>query len=85
MRYYKVRVIRGHLGGGKQIDIMYYIEASDIVKAVTKALKMPGVKHSYYAPFAEEITKEEYEKGRKTSAYANFDRYETTTEASQAQ
>ena len=76
MRYFKVRVLRGHLGCGKNHEITFFVEARDIIKAVTIALKMPGVKHNCYSPFAEEVTEEEYEKARKTSAYANFDGYE---------
>lgn len=68
-KYYKVTVLAGHVGAGKSRDLILYIKAPDIITATEQAKKMPAVKHDKSVQYAEEITKEEYLEGRKTSAY----------------
>lgn len=71
MKYYKVRVLGGHMGGGNTRELIFYIKANSIMDATAKARKMPGVKHDnpQAVQWAEEVTKEEYDQGRQTSAY----------------
>lgn len=71
MKYYKIRVLAGHVGAGKTRELILYIKAPDLIKATEQARRMPMVKHDLGAAIqqAEEITKEEYTEGRQTSAY----------------
>ena len=71
MKYYKVKVLGGHMGGGNIRELIFYIKADSIMDATDKARKMPGVKHdgNQTVQRAEEISKQEYVEGRKTSAY----------------
>ena len=69
MKYYKVKVILGHLGNGKGISVWVYIKSSSILNAVRKAQKLPGVKHGKLPLEACEITLEEYQAGIEQGKY----------------
>lgn len=72
MKYYFVTVQRGHLGTRRSDDLKFAIEAENITTACVKAQQMPMVKHSKPISRAIEISKEEYNEFRKTSAYINI-------------
>lgn len=67
--YYHVRAQRGHAGARNYTEIVFYIKAQNIVNAMWKARRMPSVKHSQSIISATEISLEEYQEGRKISAY----------------
>lgn len=70
MGYYAVTMVRGHQGI-KQNDglITFAYEARDLLTAMGKAKRQPGVKHSKPPVRAVAITREEYIELRKISAY----------------
>lgn len=68
-KYYKVTVERGHVGVGNSIETVFYFKARDAYDAMCLAKKMPSVKHGKVPLKTEEITAEEYYKGRQTSSY----------------
>ena len=74
MKYFKVRCKFGHCGSGYYRDITFYIKAMTAYDAMMYAKQMPGVKHNNPGAVGSlvTITKEEYIKGRKESAYKNF-------------
>lgn len=67
--YYRVRAQQGHAGARNYTEIVFYIKAQNIVNAMWKAKRMPSVKHSQPIVSATEISLEEYQEGRKISAY----------------
>lgn len=67
--YYRVRAQQGHAGARNYTEIVFYIKAQNIVNAMWKAKRMPSVKHSQSIVSATEISLEEYQEGRKISAY----------------
>ena len=69
MKFYKVQVILGHLGGSNGLPTWIYVKARDIIKAIQKARNIPAVKHSQLPPKAFEITEEEYNLGIKQNNY----------------
>lgn len=69
MKYYKIHTLRGHLGAGRTGEIIFYVKAADISKAIAKTKRMPAVKHSKFVVSAKEISLSEYLEGRQTSAY----------------
>lgn len=71
-KYFKIYTNRGHLGAGKNGEIIFYIKAKRICDAVKQVQKMPAVKHSQFVTTAKEISLEEYLEGRKISAYARI-------------
>ena len=74
MNYYRISCKFGHSGTGQYRDIVFYIAASGINKAMNKAKNMPGVKHNSSSVITglKCITKEEYFEHRKESAYKDF-------------
>lgn len=68
-KYYKVTVERGHLGAHKDLETTFYFFADNAYDAICMAKRMPGVKHHKMPINAKEITEEEYNEGRKISAY----------------
>ena len=69
IKYYKVHALRGHLGAGRSAEIIFYIKAPHITKAIEITKNMPAVKHSKFIISAKEISATEYMEGRKISAY----------------
>lgn len=69
MKFFKVRVERGHCGAKNSLETDFYFAAQNAYDAMCMAKKMPGVKHDKMPLKVEEITEEEYVEGRKTSAY----------------
>lgn len=71
MKYWKVRLTRGHLGRGNNNGLITFYEiGTNALEAWDKARKHGGVKHSSLMNLnAEEISYEEYYEGRKTNAY----------------
>lgn len=69
MRYYKVSVLRGHVGYGSYVPITFFISAKNALDASEKAKSMSGVKHSRPIMSCVPITATEYMEGRKISAY----------------
>lgn len=70
-KYYKVTVIRGHMGVGYDHATMtFYEKAENLLKAMDKARKHGGVKHSRLPTTAQEITREEFYQNIHTNAYA---------------
>lgn len=74
MAYFKISVPRGHVGAYKSAEITFYFKAKDMVSAISAARRMPSVKHHAKIGFysGKEITREEYEEGRKISAYEKY-------------
>lgn len=73
MKYYTVTCKLGHHGATRHEDIVFAIAANNAVEATDKARKMPGVKHDKTNTVTKlvEISEEEYNERRKTSAYEN--------------
>ena len=72
MKYYKVQVRLGHLGIGHGLEAWLYIEEVNMIKAIDRARKFPGVKHSRLPLKALEITEEEYLEGLKEQNYKKW-------------
>ena len=72
MRYFKVTCPHGHHGNGQYCEITFAISAANMLDAMDKAKRMPGVKHTRMVFCAKEITEQEYNEYRKVSAYAKF-------------
>ena len=69
MKYYKLIVKIGHGGAGKPKDVPVYVYAENMPAAIKRAMSLPAVKHDEIPLNAKEITKEEYEQGRKEKLY----------------
>lgn len=70
MKYYKVTVIRGHLGNRYNHGLItFYYVAYNIMHAMALAKKQGGVKHGRMPLNCQEVTKEEYEANRRINAY----------------
>ena len=70
MNYYKVTALHGHLGPKHSNTLIFAIEANTAYDAMQTAKHMPMIKHKPKSiKSVELITKEEYEKLRKESAY----------------
>ncbi len=69
MRYYKVMVQLGHMGYGSSRETNLYIYANGILDAIKIARRTPAVKHKKLPINVVEITKEEFEEGRKKDPY----------------
>lgn len=69
MRYFMIMVPRGHCGNGRYTEISFAIEAANLLAAMDKAKRMPGVKHTRAVLAGHEITRNEYIEYRKVSAY----------------
>ena len=69
MKYFKVKVILGHLGNGKGVSVWVYIKSSSIMSAIKKAQNIPGVKHGKLPLEAKEISLAEYEEGIAEAKY----------------
>lgn len=69
--YYKVKAYAGHVGAGKSHLLTFAIEAESITDAIRITRSMPMVKHNHPTAIKDvvEITKEEFDKLRKDSAY----------------
>lgn len=74
MNYYIVKCKLGHSGTGQFREISFNIGAKNAADAIDKAKRMPGVKHDSSTAILglKQITKEEYSKNYKESAYKNF-------------
>lgn len=75
-RYYKVYARGGHVGAGNEVELVFYIEAKDMLTAIKQAKNMPCVKHNKQNAITKAIviTEEEYNEGRadSKSAYAIY-------------
>lgn len=70
MKYYKVMCILGHQGRrNHNREIVFGIEARDIIEAQNKARKMPAVKHTKGVLCAVEIDFKAYRELRERNAY----------------
>ena len=69
MRYFLITCPRGHCGVGQYTDISFAIAARNLLEAMDKAKRMPGVKHTRAILAGKEITFDEYKKFRSVSAY----------------
>lgn len=70
MKYYKVTCTRGHLGKGYQHGLItFYYVAYNILHAMNMAKRQGGVKHDRLPLNCQEISREEYEQGRRMNAY----------------
>ena len=72
MKYYKVQVTLGHLGKGYGLEAWLYIEEKNMIAAVCRAKKFPGVKHTRLPLIAIEINEEEYLDGLKEQNYKKW-------------
>ena len=72
MKYYKVQVTLGHLGRGYGIEAWLYIEEKNMMDAVSRAKRFPGVKHARLPLIAIEISEEEYLDGLKEQNYKQW-------------
>ena len=72
MKYYKVQVTLGHLGRGYGLEAWLYIEEKNMMAAVNRAKRFPGVKHSRLPLTAIEINEEEYLDGLKEQNYKKW-------------
>ena len=72
MKYYKVQVTLGHLGKGHGLEAWLYIESKNMIEAINRAKRFPGVKHSRLPLKAMEITEEEYLDGLKEQNYKKW-------------
>lgn len=78
--YYKVCARGGHVGAGNEIELIFYIQAKDMLTAIKQAKNMPCVKHNKQNAITKAviITKEEYNVGRmySKSAYSIYNNKE---------
>lgn len=72
MKFYLVTCHRGHCGCGRSTEITFAIEATDLLAAMSKAKRMPAVKHTRAIICGKEITREVYIEYRRVSAYDRF-------------
>jgi hypothetical protein len=74
MGYYRIVCPRGHVGGGKSAEIVFYMKAANLPSALAAARRMPSVKHNIRRGFFSgyEVSKEEYMEARKVSAYERY-------------
>ena len=74
MSYYKVKAYCGHEGAGKSKLLTFAIEADSVTDAMIITRSMPMVKHTHPRAIKDviEITKEEFDKLRKESAYKRY-------------
>ena len=72
MKFYKVQVTLGHLGAGYGLEAWLYIKAQNMLNAIKKAQKFPGVKHGRLPKNAIEISEDEYLEGLKEHNYKNW-------------
>ncbi len=72
MRYFKIVAPRGHCGVGHSTEIAFVFQAANLLEAMSKAKRMPAVKHTRMILSGKEITEAEYREYRKTSAYARL-------------
>ena len=77
MNYYKVVAKRGHVGAGKEENLIFAIEAETMYEAMQIARKMPMVKHTRNNAIksCELISKETFDILRQDSAYKNCKGY----------
>lgn len=68
-KYYAVTCHKGHCGRGRSVEITFAFQAGNLLSAMDKAKRMPGVKHTRMIISAKEITSQEYVKYRQISAY----------------
>jgi hypothetical protein len=68
-RYFKVTCKHGHCGTKKYKPISFVFLATDALRAMDLAKKMPGVKHNQTILECREISYAEYMQYRKESAY----------------
>lgn len=68
-KYYRMIVRIGHNGAGRTREVPVYVFAKDMSSAIKRAMNLPAVKHSEIPLTAKEITKEEFEQGRKENLY----------------
>ena len=72
MKFYKVQVTLGHLGVGYGLEAWLYIEAKNMMDAISRAKRFPGVKHGRLPKTAIEINKDEYLAGLKEQNYKKW-------------
>lgn len=72
MKYYKVQVTLGHLGIRQGLEAWVYIEEQNMLKAIDRAKRFPGVKHSRLPLKAIEINEDEYLAGIKEQNYKRW-------------
>ena len=74
MNYYIIKCKLGHSGTGQYREISFNIKAKNAIDAMSKAKRMPGVKHDSNTAILglKQITEEEYKQNRKMSAYQDF-------------
>lgn len=69
MRYFSVTAKHGHCGSRRYQPITFAFLATDAIRAMDLAKKMPGVKHDNVILECREISYAEYLEYRKKSAY----------------
>lgn len=69
MNYFKVTAHRAHQGGNRAATITFYLIAENALYACEAARSFPGVKHGRPVINCIPISLEEYQEGRKISAY----------------
>lgn len=70
MKYYAVTMVRGHQGTKVNNGLItFYYECNDIFTAMNRAKNQPGVKHNRCPVSCREVTREEYLRMSRVSAY----------------
>lgn len=69
MRYYRVICKQGHHGHKRYQPIVFVFGATDAIRAMDLAKKMPSIKHNAMIIECREISYSEYMEHRKVSAY----------------
>lgn len=75
MKYYKITAKGGHVGSGREMPLVFYLEAKDMHDAIKQACGMPCVKHNKPDAItnAKEISREEYKQN--IEGYSAYDVY----------
>lgn len=71
MRYFKALVSIGHQGANQERETWIFVKAQDMYRAMQTAKRLPAVKHSRTPIKVQEITEEEYLKGKQKNDYYN--------------
>lgn len=69
MKYYKFVVKMGHVGCGNYLETEVFVKALNMLSAMSKAKRIPGVKHNRLPLKGIEISENEYIEGIKANPY----------------
>lgn len=60
VHYYQALMKMGHMGAGNHLQVNIFIKSHNLISAITKAQKIPAIKHNEMPISIKEISYEEY-------------------------